>query len=137
MTITTHPLSQTICTRTQTMLHTHCMTICKRTHTLHRHILYTLFLTICNTTYTHTHTHRPCAREHTTTLSDTVYMTTQTIYVRLQTNNSVYLPEVSHGGGQRALSGDVRGVTRVMIHLRERKHTINLSASHAVWLYVV
>lgn len=31
----------------------------------------------------------------------------------------VYLPEVSHGGGQRALGGDKSRVSGIMIHLFE------------------
>ena len=31
-----------------------------------------------------------------------------------------YLPEVCHGGGQGALSGDVGGVPGIVIHLRRR-----------------
>ncbi len=66
-----------------------------------------------------THSSWPSAR-HTHRLSQThtIYKSTQTIDVSLQTYNVVYLPEVSHGGGQRALSGDVCRITRVMIHLR-------------------
>jgi len=35
----------------------------------------------------------------------------------------LYLPEISHGGGQRALSGDVSRVPGIVVHLRgeERK----------------
>ncbi len=94
--------------REHTRHYTHCMTICTSAHTLHRHIPNTLFLTICKA---HTQTLSD-------TLSDTIYKSTQTIDVSLQTYNVVYLPEVSHGGGQRALSGDVCRITRVMIHLR-------------------
>ncbi len=68
--------------REHTRHYTHCMTICTSTHTLHRHIPNTLFLTICkaHTHYTdtyRTHSSWPSAR-HTHRLSQTHSLTRST-----------------------------------------------------------
>lgn len=84
-------------------------------------VVVTLFYTAFSERRQHDNHHTTALPDHLQNNTNTVIHTPEHLQHQTHGSHIFYLPEVCDSGGQRTLSGDVRWVTGIVIHLRKRK----------------